>query len=353
MKSKYWGILILVLVAVGAVVYPMVKPDTKPEVKITGYLGGEKKGLLSDPEFKKLIQKKHHLTMDYKVLGSLEMVHTDSQDQDYLFPSSQLALELFHQQGKQAQQDEIIFNSPIVLYSRKKVVDALTQEGLITQEGNVHYIDMVKLAQLMKEEKTWEDIGLPELNSKILVTTTNPNESNSGNMFLGLLANALNKNKMVDQSSLDEIKPTLQKIYKSLGYMQSSSSDMFSQFMRMGYGMYPLIAGYESQLLEFSKQQPKVYEQVKDDVMIIYPSPTVWSSHVYIGLNNESKRAVEALTDPQVQELAWKTHGFRTIVSGTADPNEFPVPGLAKDITKIMNMPSIDVMQELMESVKN
>lgn len=335
-----------------AVVYPIFKPQGYPEVNLTGYLGGEKKGLLSNPEFKKLIKKKYNLTMDYKVVGSLEMVNSDNSEQDYLFPSSQLALELFKNQGKQGKQDEIIFNTPIVLYSRKKVVDALVNEGIVNKKDNVYYVDMIELANLMREEKSWADVGLSELNGKILVSTTNPNESNSGNMFLGLLANALNQNKMIHRGNIDDIKPTLQKIYRAMGYMQRSSSDMFNQFMRMGYGAYPLIAGYENQLLEFSKNQPKVYEQVKDDVMILYPSPTVWSSHVYISLTDESKIAIEALSDPQVQELAWKEHGFRTIVSGTADPKEFPVSGLAKDITNTMNVPNIEEMEVLMESVR-
>lgn len=352
MKSKYWGLLILAVVAIVAILYPIVRPPQQQEVVISGYLGGEKKGLISNPKFQEILKDKYNLTMNYKVLGSLDMIREDLTKQDFVFPSSQLALELFNQEGKKATEDEIIFNTPIVIYSRKKVVDALLAVKVVSQNDGIYSIDMVKLANLMKEEKTWPDIGFNDLNSKILVATTNPNESNSGNMFLGLLANALNNNQMLDEASLTKISPILQKIYQSLGYMQTSSSDMFNQFMKMGYGAYPLVAGYESQLLEFSKQHPDVYKQVKDDICILYPNPTVWSSHVYIALNDEAKVAIEALTLPEVQELAWKDHGFRTIVSGTADTKEFPVPGLAKDLTQIMPMPRIELMQKLMDIVK-
>lgn len=280
------------------------------------------------------------------------MIDDNPGDKDYLFPSSQLALELFNKNGRSAADDEIVLNTPIVLYSRQLVVDALKKEGIVTEEGDVNYVDMVKLADLMKAKKTWADIGLNQLNGRVLVSTTDPNQSNSGNMFLGLLANSLNGNKPIDQADLGQIKPILKEIYQALGIMQTSSSDMFNQFLRLGVGAYPIVAGYESQLLEFSKSQESVYNQVKDDIMILYPKPTVWSSHVFIALNDEAKVAIEALLDEDVQKLAWKEHGFRTIVAGTGDSGEFKVPGIAKEVTQIMQMPQIDIMLELMKTIK-
>ena len=211
---------------------------------------------------------------------------------------------------------------------------------------------MTKLAGLMKDEKTWADIGLSQLYGPILVDTTDPNESNSGNMFLGLLANALNDNKPVTTASIDNVKEEITRIYNQIGYMQTSSIDMFNQFLRQGVGSFPIIAGYESQLLEFSKQEPDMYEQIRDDIIILYPEPTVWSSHVYIALTDQGKVGLNALMDKEIQTLAWKDHGFRTIVSGTENPDEFNVNGMADQVTKIMQMPNIDVMLELMEAIK-
>lgn len=204
----------------------------------------------------------------------------------------------------------------------------------------------------MAQGKKWSDIGLNQLSGRILVSTTNPNASNSGNMFLGLLANVLNGNQVVGPGDVDKVIPTLQQIYQALGFMETSSSDMFNQFLKLGIGKYPIVAGYESQLLEFSKEQPDVFNQVKDDLVIMYPIPTVWSSHVFIALNDNGKAAIQALLDPEIQKLAWKEHGFRTIVAGTGDPKEFNVAGLAKDVTQIMSMPRIDVMLELMAAIK-
>ncbi|WP_282920596.1 substrate-binding domain-containing protein [Ignavigranum ruoffiae] len=352
MKSKFWGVLILLAVVISAIAYSLYRSQSQPEVNLNGYLGGEKSGLFKNEDFKKLIKKKYNLTLDFHVNGSYEMIQGDFSQQDYLFPSSQLALELFKNQGNSAKDDEIVLNTPIVLYSRKLVVDALIKQGIVQQESGTYYVDMPNLAQLIKEKKTWQDVGLNALNGRILVATTDPNKSNSGNMFLGLLANALNNNQAMDQQSLRNILPTIQQIYQALGYMQTSSSDMFNQFLRLGVGAYPLIAGYENQLLEFSKLQPETYQQVKDDIIILYPRPTVWSSHVYIALNDQAQVGIEALLDEEVQNLAWKEHGFRTIVAGTGDVNEFSVPGLAKEVTQIMPMPNFELMQQLMDAIK-
>lgn len=352
MKEKKWGLIILLLVILGAGAYMFYQKQTPDNVAITGFIGGEKIPLVENEEFKTKVKKSYGLSMDYRKEGSLAMATADIEARDYLWPSSQLALELFRKNGGKDLQNEIIFNTPIVLYSRKIVVDALIKQGVVHQEGEVYFVDMTKLAKLMKNEKTWADISLPQLYGPILVDTTDPNESNSGNMFLGLLANALNDNKPVTSATIDNVKGDIENIYDKIGYMQSSSIDMFNQFLRQGVGSFPIIAGYESQILEFSKQEPEMYAKIKDDIIILYPEPTVWSSHVYIALTEEGKVGLNALMDKDIQALAWKDHGFRTIVAGTEDPEEFDVKGMANEVTKIMQMPNIDVMLELMETIK-
>ena len=352
MKEKKWGVFVLILVIALAGAYMLWQKQSPENVDITGYIGGEKIPLVENENFKEKVKKTYGLSMDYRKEGSLAMAEADTEGKDYLWPSSQLALELFRKNGGKDVQNEIVFNTPIVLYSRKLVVDALKKEGIVRVDEDIHYVDMVKLASLMAEEKTWADIGLSELYGPILVDTTDPNQSNSGNMFLGLLANALNGNKPVTTSSIANVSDDIARIYKQIGYMQSSSIDMFNQFLRQGVGSFPIIAGYESQLLEFSKIEKDMYEKIRDDVIILYPEPTVWSSHVYIALTDKGKVGLNALMDKDIQALAWKEHGFRTIVAGTENPEDFDVNGMAGQVTKIMQMPNIEVMQELMEIIK-
>ncbi|MGN1119499.1 MAG: hypothetical protein ACI4Q4_04020, partial [Oscillospiraceae bacterium] len=134
------------------------------------------------------------------------------------------------------------------------------------------------------------------------------------------------------------------------GYMETSSSDLFNQFLRMGVGAKPIIAGYESQLLEYAAENPEDFDKIKDDVVVIYPSPTVWSTHIYIALDDAGKSGIEALTDPQVQRLAWEKHGFRT--SGyTSGSGETAVSGIPDTITAVMNMPGYNVMKRIIDEL--
>ncbi len=352
MKKRIWGLILLVVIIAGAGFYMWQDSQKKEEVNITGLIGGEKIGLVESDNFKKDIKDDYNLTFDYSKDGSLDMVNSYPDDIDYLFPSSQLALELFKHNGGSYKESDIVFNTPIVLYSRKLVVDGLIKEGIVDKQDNVYYIDMVKLSKLMDEEKNWIDIGIDDLYGQVLVDTTDPNKSNSGNMFLGLLANALNGNKSITNKELPIIKEKLKKIYTNIGYMQPSSADMFNQFLRQGVGAFPIIAGYESQLLEFSKTDPDMYKKIKDDIIMIYPKPTVYSSHVYIALTDNGKVGLDALKNEKVQALAWNEHGFRTVVAGSEDLETFDVDTMAKSIKQVMNMPRLDIMLDLMQAVK-
>ncbi len=352
MKKRVLGLIILLVVMLVGGGYALFQSQRKPEQKIGGLLGGEKIGLYENDAFQKHIKKEYGLTMDYRKAGSFAMVQGPTDGYDYLFPSSQLALELFQSQNKKFKEQDLVFNTPIVLYTRKPIVEVLKQQKIVREEEGIHYVDMKALAKFIEKDVQWKDIGLPDLYGSVLVDTTDPNESNSGNMFLGLLANSLNNGEVVTRDRVGKLLPTIKSIYRHIGHMQSSSADMFNQFMKQGLGAYPIIAGYESQILEFSKQQKENYDMIKEELVVLYPSPTVWSSHVYIALTEKGRLGLKALKDKDTQTLAWKDHGFRTIISGTADPKEFSVPGIPKEIRRVMPMPSIDVMTTLMKEIR-
>lgn len=348
MKTRLIGLAVLLAVITGAAFYAF-SGGANEETEITGYVGGEKIGLLEDEEVIRLMEKKYGLRMDYAKAGSMDMVTADHSGRDFLFPSSQTALELYEKMYGKPVKSEIVLNTPIVLYTRKTVADALEAGGIVTKEDGVSYVDMERLTECVETGVTWEELGLPQLYGSVTVGTTDPNESNSGNMFAGLLANVI-CGGVADSSNIGPALPRLRAIFQKLGYMETSSSDLFDQFLKTGMGAKPLIAGYENQLLEFAVQNPADWEQVKGDIVMLYPNPTVWSAHVFIALDENGALGVDALTDEEVQELAWKSHGFRTGVYGTAmDAAGFGVDGVAEDITRIAPMPDVDVMQQIME----
>lgn len=351
MKQKLAGILLLVVVILAAGGYAFLSEKSEVTV-LNGYLGGEKTGLFEDEEVQKILKKKYHLKLEYAKAGSLDMVTEEQTGMNYLFPSSQTALSFYEDEKGQPIKDEIIFNTPIVLYSHKIVVDALEKEGVVSNQDGIYYADMKKLADMILSDTTWAEIGVSQLYGKVSVDTTNPAKSNSGNMFAALLANVINGGETVDESTIDEILPKLQRIFSKLGYMETSSSDLFNQFLKMGVGAKPLIAGYENQLLEFAAENPEDYEKMKEDVVMIYPSPTVWSTHVYIALDEGGKAGAEALLDEEIQQIAWEKHGFRTSsYGGGIKGGDSKVEGVADTVTKVMVVPEYSIMKRLIDSL--
>ena len=349
-KPRLAGLLILLAVILAVALY-LLFGGGAPTTELRGYVGGEKIGMLEDEAVQEVLRKDYRITLDYAKAGSLDMVTADHTGRDFLFPSSQTALEYYEQECGAPVKSEIVFNTPLVLYTHRTVLDALTAAGMVSQQDGCYYMDMQKLTRALLDGTSWADLGLPQLYGSFAVNTTDPAKSNSGNMFAGLLANIL-AGGVADAGSVGAVLPDLQKIFANLGYMETSSSDLFDQFLKTGMGAKPLVAGYENQLLEFAVENPDDWAQVKDDIVMVYPTPTVWSAHVFIAMDDAATTGIDALMDPQVQRLAWENHGFRTGVSGTeTDAAHFGVPFLARQITQVVNVPEYDAMRQIIDAL--
>lgn len=240
-KSKWIGLIILLAVIGAAAVYLLLGGGPQPEPAVLrGYVGGEKIGLLEDEAVQDILDRNYGLTLDYAKAGSLDMVTADHEGRNFLFPSSQTALEYYQQLYGAPDRSQIVFNTPIVLYTHRPILEAFQKEGLVTERDGVYYMDMAGLVAEIEAGTAWADLGLPELYGTVAVNTTDPVRSNSGNMFAGLLANVL-CGGVADEDSVEAVLPRLQAIFEKLGYMEASSSDLFDQFLKTGMGAKPMI----------------------------------------------------------------------------------------------------------------
>jgi hypothetical protein len=355
MKKRIAGFAILVLVIVSVVVYQNFLDPKLRKIVVDGYLGGEKSGLFEDERFADAMSKKYALAIHYKKAGSIDMINASLEGMDYLFPSSYTALELYKQKyGSAYKRAEVVFNSPIVLYTRKSVSDAFKKQGWVHTEEETEYIDLRKLIDAVLADTKWSGIGLDELYGNIYVISTDPLKSNSGNMFAGLVANMLNQGEVATGESLAINGPELKRFFSKLGYLESSSADLFSSFLKTGIGAKPVIVGYENQILEFSVEHSAEWKYVKDDIVVLYPEPTVWSAHPFIALTDHGDRVINALLEETIQMLAWETHGFRTgIASGQQMGKIFDIKGVPGQVKKVMLLPNPDTMQKIMEIISN
>ena len=83
MKSKIIGGIILIIVIIVVVVFQIINTNRPEEITVTGYLGGEKTGLMEDEEVKKILKNKYGLTVNYTKAGSIEMIEQDSSDKEH------------------------------------------------------------------------------------------------------------------------------------------------------------------------------------------------------------------------------------------------------------------------------
>jgi hypothetical protein len=360
--QKFLGLIILLVVAAAAAFFMFSKDKvsalfdgggsvvaTANLTLVTGKAGSEKMNFLQSDTVRQLLAEQG-LRVEVRKSGSLEMVlETTASGEDFLWPASQVNVEFFKNSGGTIQQAADIFNSPIVLYSWDIVTDALIKAGIVQHRQGVNYIvDLPKLLEHIMAKRQWKEINMPQLYGSMIIRTTDPSKSNSGSMFAALIANTLNGGEVVAADSVASVLPQVKDFYARLGYMEDSSAVLFEKFLQQGVGAYPLIVGYENQLVEYSLMHKEHLDLLKAKVRILYPVPTVWASHPLIALNANGKKLLTALKNKEIQSIAWEEHGFRSGLMGVEnDPGVLDVIGLPKSIDAVMPMPSAAVMEQI------
>jgi hypothetical protein len=349
------GIIAIVVLGIVAVVAWQQWRTHKPVVELKGVVGGEKVGLMEDQQIADIFKNRFNLSLKVSKAGSIEMVERDPGQNDFLFPGSQIATEMFKSdKGGKVAETQTIFRSPLVIYSWDNTAQALIKQGIVKQIDGSYYIeDLPRLVKMMVDGKNWSDVGLPYY-GKITITTTDPNYSNSGAMFAGLLADLLGGDASVaDESNIDARLPALKTFFGRLGYMEHSSSDLFETYLSTGEGSKPLVVGYENQMIEYAAQRPELWNRSKDKVRVLYPMPTCWSAHELIALNEPSRELIKALSDIEVQKLAWNRHGFRSGTAGTAsDTQILGNIAIPERLDKIVPLPNYRTMDKILKSLK-
>ena len=98
---------------------------------------------------------------------------------------------------------------------------------------------------------------------------------------------------------------------------------------------------------------PKSRELIQNSVCVLYPEPTVWSSHPVISLTAQGDRLIEAMLDEQIQKLAWSEHGFRSgLVGVTIDPSAVNLPFMPETIDNVIGLPSPRTFQRILDALQ-
>ena len=396
-KKQIIGIVIFIAIIVGVIVYKLIKDNSEDGI-LSGNLttiyvatGGGKEDFLADERVNEILRKKYKINVVYdswsngktvlwplireKVgLGSQEImdrinngenitIHTEGASKyDVLFTSDQRFYDYYklfpNKEANEADrytvlQGGLTLNTPIVIYSWGKVVDALMKEKIVTKgEDGVYYITgMEKLMNYILEGKKWSDIGLNELYGNINIASTDPVTSSPGATYYGLLLSILSGGN-INEKDLNTNLAKLKKFYNKSGYMNNTPADLFERYLKTGMGGEPMIVDYEKSMIDFANSNQKGFNEVKNDIRVLYPSPTIWNSHCLTIFTENGKKLYDAMEDEEIQQIAFNKYGFRTgITGGVYDVSSLGID-LPKSITSTVTSLKMDTYNQLIDYLK-
>ena len=352
--------------------------------------GGGKEDFLADEEVLKILKKKYKLNVIFDTwsngktitkpliresvnLGNESIIKRIQNNEDIsintsgvskydaLFTSDQRFYDYYklapNKENNEADRYTVIagsltLNTPIVIYSWKEVVNAFINEGIVTLEDNVYYItDMNKLIDYILNNKKWSDVGLNELYGNINIASTDPVSSSPGATYYGLLLSILSGGQIED-ATLEDNLARLKQFYQKTGYMNNTPADLFERYLKTGMGGEPIIVDYEKSIIDFANSNPTGFNQVKNDIVILYPKPTIWNSHCFMAFTENGKKLYEAFMDKEIEQLAWENYGFRTgITGGTYNVSKLGI-GIPQNITSTVTSLKMDYYNKLIEYLK-
>ncbi len=375
MNKKVIGIIIFVLLILTIVGIKLFSNPTTSEDELSKQekqnltqvfvaVGGGKEDFISDKRVNEIMNTKYGINVVYdnwsngKIVKN-PLVREDGSKYDLMFCSDQRFYDYYKLAPDASKQEAerytvldggLTLNTPIVIYSWDKVVDALMTEGIATFEDGTYYIDdMNKLLSYILEGKKWSDIGLNMLYGSINIASTDPVTSSPGATYYGLLLSVMCEGNVTDSKMLENL-PKLKEFYEKSGYMNNTPADLFDRYLKTGMGGEPMIVDYEKSIVEFATSNPDGFEQVKDNIRILYPRPTTWNSHCIATFTENGNIYNNVFEDSEIQQIAWEKYGFRTgVTGGNYNVDVLGITGIPKTITQTVSSLKMSMYETLIE----
>ncbi len=108
-----------------------------------------------------------------------------------------------------------------------------------------------------------------------------------------------------------------------------------------------MIVDYEKSIIDFANSNKEGFDQVKDDIVVLYPTPTIWNSHCFTVFTDNGAKLYKALNDDEIAKIAWEKYGFRTgITGGSYDTSKIGI-GVPQKITSTVSSLKMDTYNKL------
>ncbi len=290
-----------------------IEAEAAQALTVNGLIGSEKEAFFADRAVNAALAR-YHITLTVEKAGSRAIAHKfEPAKYDFGFPSGAPAAAELKSVAK-APETYSPFYTPIVVASWKPIALILETNHIVEEREGIFYIvDLPALLKLMNAHKRWKELAGSEAfatNKAVLVNSTDVRTSNSAAMYLALASYVANGQSVVQsQAEVDAVLPTMAELFLRQGFQESSSAAPFEDYLALGIGKTPMLIAYESQMVAFWLAHP---DRLKDDMVMLYPMPTVYSKHVLVPFDDKGSKLGNALEhDAELQSLAHQ-YGFRT-----------------------------------------
>lgn len=347
---------IILVVGVAAAVYfsASEQMSLSSVVSVKGLIGSEKYEFFHDPRVIDALRK-DGLKVDVQTAGSREIATSyNLKEYDFAFPAGVPAAEKIRIEHN-ANKRYSVFFTPMTIASWKMIADILIANGIVEKRDNTYYIiNLPALLDYIVKEKRWnqlKDNTQYNVNKNILITSTDIRKSNSAAMYLALSSYILNGSNIVDsEAQISPLIDSLGSLYLRQGFVEHSSAAPFKDYMVMGPGKAPLVMIYEAQYL-FEAANPQ--GGLSDDMVLLYPEPTIFTKHILVPLSAGGEKLGEALTtDPQLQKLAIE-HGLRN--DDTASFRQFVKQhnlAVPERLVNVIEPPSYEILERMITLIE-
>ncbi|MET8850955.1 hypothetical protein [Amycolatopsis sp. NPDC004625] len=343
--------VVLVLAVVGVIIWGRGDGTASDVATVRGVIGSEKQAFFADQRVVDVFAR-HGLKVEVDTAGSRQIATTvDLGKYAFAFPSSSPAAQKI-QRDRKVTTVYTPFQSPMAVASFEPVVALLRANGVVHKgAGDYDVLDIAKYLDLAKAGTRWDQLpgntAYPA-RKNVLVTTTDPRESNSAAMYLSIVSFVANGNTVVSTPDQEaKVLPSVAKLFLDQGYTQNSTEGPFEDYLSAGMGKTPLALIYESQFVD---RVVRGDGSIRPDMRMLYTAPTVYSKHTLVPLTSDGDKVGQLLaTDPELGRLA-ATFGFRTndpkLFAEVAAPAHVPA-----DLVDAVEPPSFETLERLLDAV--
>ena len=325
---------------------------------LNGFISLDVEPFFKDERVRKILAEQR-INLNVTRVGSREMAGkvgaVGNEKTDFFFPSGVVAANQIADAARQAKlgtTSSSPFFTPMVMASWKPIAQILVGNGLAKPLGDKTYgVDMNKLTALMLSRKRWKDLqgaAAYDVGRPVLVSTTDLRRSNSAAMYLALTSHAVNGDVVTDRASAQAVALKVSELFKRQGYQENYVNGNFDDYVSIGIGKTPLAFIYENQMVQFALAR----KGVQQDMVLIYPQPTIVNKVVFVALNERARALGDLLgSNAELQRIAVE-YGFRIADTGVF-MQAVKGTGLAVEerVSQVIDPPSFELMAEMIEIV--